>query len=77
MIQMQFNLWVVDNFGVCCVQCIKVLGGVGCCYVFVGDVIVVLVKEVILIGCVKKGDVCCVVVVCVVKDINCLDGLII
>lgn len=77
MIQMQMNFDVVDNFGVCCVMCIKVFGGLKCKYVFVGDIIVVFVKEVILCGCVKKGDVMKVVVVCIVKDICCVDGLVI
>lgn len=77
MIQMQINLDVVDNFGVCWVQCIKVLGGLYCCYVLVGDIIVVFVKEVIFWGCVKKGDVCKVVVVWIVKEVNCEDGILI
>lgn len=68
---------VVDNFGVCCVMCIKVLGGLYCCYVGVGDIIKIIIKEVILCGKVKKGDVLKVVVVCIKKGVCCLDGFVI
>lgn len=68
---------VVDNLGVCSVMCIKVLGGLYCCYVVIGDIIKVIVKEVILCGKVKKGDVLKVVVVRIKKGVCCLDGLVI
>lgn len=35
---------VVDNFGVCEVLIIKVLGGLGCKIVNIGDVVVCIVK---------------------------------
>lgn len=68
---------VVDNSGVCCVMCIKVFGGFYCCYVGIGDIIKVIVKEVILCGKVKKGQVMIVVVVCIKYGVCCIDGFII
>lgn len=68
---------VVDNSGVCQVMCIKVLGGLYWCYVSVGDIIKVIVKEVIFCGKVKKGQVLKVVVVCICKGVCCFDGLLI
>lgn len=66
---------VVDNFGVCEVFIIKVLGGSGCKIVNIGDVIVCIVKNVILGGVVKKGDVVKVVIVCIKLGVCCNDGL--
>lgn len=77
MIQMQSYFEVVDNFGVKEVMCIKVLGGFKCCYVYIGDIIKVIVKDVILCGKVKKGEVFDVVVVCICKGVCCVDGLLI
>lgn len=57
--------------GVCEVLCIKVFGGLKCCYVGIGDIIKVSVKEVMLCGCVKKGEIYNVVVVCIVKGVCC------
>lgn len=65
---------VVDNIGVKEILCIWVLGGLLWCYVGIGDVIVVIVKDVILGGNVKWGDVVKVVVVCIVKECWCFDG---
>lgn len=48
-----------------------------CCYVGIGDIIKVIVKEVIFCGKVKKGDVLNVVVVCIRKGVCCVDGFII
>jgi large subunit ribosomal protein L14 len=57
MIQMQSNLEVADNSGAKRVQCIKVLGGTRRRYAWLGDVIVVAVKEAIPDAKVKKGQV--------------------
>lgn len=89
MIMFQFCLDVVDNSGVCEIMCICVfnsgIGGKGLiiggggnkCYVYVGDIIVVLVKDVVFRGVVKVGDVVKVVVVCISYVIKCVDGSII
>ena len=74
MIQMQSNLEVADNSGARRVQCIKVLGGSGRKGAGVGDVIVVLVKEAIPRGKVKKGDVHRAVIVRTAKEIRRSDG---
>ena len=47
MIQVETNLEVADNSGARRVQCIKVLGGSKRKYAYVGDVIVVSIKEAI------------------------------
>lgn len=57
MIQQQSRLTVADNSGAKEVQCIKVLGGSKRRYAYVGDVIVVSVKDAIPRGKVKKGEV--------------------
>ena len=57
MIQMQTSLEVADNSGARRVQCIKVLGGSKRKFAWVGDVIVVSVKDAIPRGRVKKGEV--------------------
>lgn len=74
MIQMQTNLEVADNSGARRVQCIKVLGGAKRKYAFIGDVIVVSVKEAIPRGRVKKGDVHRAVIVRTAKEIRRADG---
>jgi large subunit ribosomal protein L14 len=74
MIQMQTNLDVADNSGARKVQCIKVLGGSKRKYASVGDIIVVSVKEAILRGRVKKGDVRKAVVVRTAKEVRRDDG---
>lgn len=53
---------------------ICVLGGIKRRYVFVGDKIVVFIKDVILNGNVKKGVVLIVVVVCIKKEVRRVDG---
>ena len=63
MIQVETNLEVADNSGARRVQCIKVLGGSKRKYAYVGNVIVVSIKEAIPRGRVKKGDVVQAVVV--------------
>ena len=57
MIQVQTELSVADNTGARIVECIKVLGGSKKRYAYVGDSIVVSVKEAIPNGKVKKGSV--------------------
>ena len=74
MIQVETNLEVADNSGARRVQCIKVLGGSKRKYAYVGDVIVVSVKEAIPRGRVKKGDVVQAVVVRTAKEIKRTDG---
>ncbi len=74
MIQMQTNLEVADNSGARRVMCIKVLGGAKRRYAFVGDKIVVSVKEAIPRGRVKKGDVLQAIVVRTSQGIKRKDG---
>ncbi|MCF6198824.1 MAG: 50S ribosomal protein L14 [Hyphomicrobiaceae bacterium] len=74
MIQMQTNLDVADNSGARRVQCIKVLGGSKRKYAFVGDIIVVSVKEAIPRGKVKKGQVMKAVVVRTAHPVRRSDG---
>ena len=57
MIQMETVLDVADNSGAKAVACIKVLGGSKRKNAYVGDIIVVSIKEAIPRGRVKKGDV--------------------
>ena len=75
MIQMQTNLDVADNSGARRVMCIKVLGGSKRKYAGIGDIIVV--KEAIPRGRVKKGDVMKAVVVRTAKDVRRPDGSVI
>ena len=77
MIQQETNLDVADNSGARRVQCIKVLGGSKRRYAFVGDIIVVSVKEAIPRGRVKKGSVMKAIVVRTAKDIRRPDGSVI
>jgi large subunit ribosomal protein L14 len=74
MIQMQTNLEVADNSGARRVQCIKVLGGSKRKFAWVGDVIVVSVKDAIPRGRVKKGEVHRAVIVRTSKAIRRKDG---
>lgn len=77
MIQVETNLDVADNSGARSVQCIRVLGGSRRKYAYVGDVIVVSVKDAIPRGRVKKGEVLRAVVVRTAKDIRRPDGSVI
>ena len=74
MIQMQTSLEVADNSGARRVQCIKVLGGSKRKFAWVGDVIVVSVKDAIPRGRVKKGEVHRAVIVRTAKAIRRKDG---
>ncbi len=77
MIQMETNLDVADNSGARRVQCIKVLGGSKRKYAYIGDTIVVSVKEAIPKGRVKKGQVMKAVVVRTAKGVRRPDGSLI
>src|SRR5262245_291341 len=74
MIQTETMLTVADNSGARKVKCFHILGGIRRRYVSVGDVVVVLVKEVLPNGAVKKGDVRRAVVVRTRKEIRRMDG---
>ena len=74
MIQMQTTLMVADNSGAKKLQCIKVLGGSRRRYAYLGDIIVVSVKEAIPNSKVKKGSVMKAVVVRTTKESRRVDG---
>ncbi len=74
MIEQETKLNVADNTGAKKVKCIKVLGGTNRRYGFVGDVIIVSVKNAIPGGTVKKGDVSKAVIVRTKKEVGRPDG---
>ena len=74
MIQMRTVLEVADNSGAKRVQCIKVLGGSRRRYAWLGDVIVVSVKEALPGTKVKKGEVAQAVVVRTKTQVGRADG---
>src|SRR5438105_9529323 len=74
MIQMRAILDVADDSGAKRVQCIKVLGGSRRRYAWLGDVIVVSIKEALPGAKVKKGDTAKAVLVRVKKDTHRADG---
>lgn len=74
MIQMQTRLVAADNSGAKSLQCIKVLGGSKRRYAYLGDVIIVSVKEAIPNSKVKKGTVMRAVIVRTAKEIKRSDG---
>jgi large subunit ribosomal protein L14 len=74
MIQAESRLRVADNSGARQVLCIKVLGGSKRRYAYVGDTIIVTVKEAIPNGAIKKGEVVKAVVVRTKKEIRRPDG---
>ena len=74
MIQQESRLKVADNSGAKEVLCIRVLGGSGRRYAWVGDQIVVTVKAAIPGGNVKKGEVSRAVVVRTKKEFRRVDG---
>ncbi|MEI6125394.1 MAG: 50S ribosomal protein L14 [Pseudomonadota bacterium] len=74
MIQTQTRLIAADNSGAKEVQCIKVLGGSKRRYAYLGDVIIVSVKEAIPNSKVKKGSVMRAVVVRTRKETRRSDG---
>jgi large subunit ribosomal protein L14 len=74
MIQLQTDLTVADNTGAKRIRCIKVLRGHRRRYAYIGDVIVVAVKEARPYGMVKKGDVVHAVIVRQKKELRRTDG---
>jgi large subunit ribosomal protein L14 len=74
MIQQESRVKVADNTGAREILCIKVLGGSGRRYAYVGDIIVGTVKEAIPGSSVKKGDVVRAVVVRTKKEKRRPDG---
>ncbi len=74
MIQSSTYLESADNTGAKRLYCIKVLGGSRRRSAFLGDVIVVSVKEAMPNSKVSKGDVCKAVVVRVRKESRRADG---
>jgi large subunit ribosomal protein L14 len=74
MIQMQTQLLAADNSGAKRLQCIKVLGGSRRRYAYLGDIIIVSVKEAIPNSKVKKGSVMRAVVVRARKETKRADG---
>lgn len=74
MIQTETRLRIADNSGAKVVSCIKVLGGSKRRYAYVGDIIVVAVKEAMPNSKVKKGDVAKAVIVRTAKEIRRPDG---
>jgi len=74
MIQQESRLKVADNTGAREILCIRVLGGSGRRYAYVGDVIVGTVKEAIPGSAVRKGEVVRAVVVRTKKEKRRPDG---
>ena len=74
MIQQESRLIVADNSGAKSVLCIRVLGGTKRRYAYIGDKIVVAVKDAIPSGNVKKGIVSKAVVVRTKKEVRRQDG---
>lgn len=74
MIQEYSRLKVADNTGAREIMCIKVLGGTGRRYAYVGDIIVASVKVATPNGVVKKGEVVRAVVVRSSKEYGRPDG---
>ena len=74
MIQVQSRMNVADNSGAKEVMCIKVLGGSKRRYAFVGDIVVVSIKDALPNSKVKKGDVAKAVIVRTIHKIKRSDG---
>ncbi len=74
MIQLECMLHVADNTGARKVFCIRVLGGSGRRYAYVGDEIIATDKEAIPAGTVKKGEIVRAVVVRTKHQIGRPDG---
>jgi len=73
-IQQETRLRVADNTGARELLCIRVLGGSGRRYAYLGDVIVGTVKDAIPGGAIKKGEVVKAVVVRTRKESRRQDG---
>ena len=74
MIQQETRLKIADNSGAKEILCIRVLGGTGRRYAYVGDVIVATVKEASATGTVKRKSVVKAVVVRTKYQIKRKDG---
>lgn len=74
MIQQESRLRVADNSGAKEVLCIRVLGNSGQQYAYVGDQIVVSVKDAIPAGGIKKGTVTKAVIVRTKNKLRRKDG---
>jgi len=74
MIQQGTNLIVADNTGAKKARCIKVLGGTRARYAYLGDVIVVAIKDANPKGIVKKKTVQKAVIVRQTKEYKRKDG---
>ena len=74
MIQAGTNLNVADNTGAKSVRCFKVLGGTRKRYAYIGDVIMVSVKDAAPRGLVKKKSVQKAVIVRTAKELKRKDG---
>ena len=74
MIQQESFLKVADNTGAKEIKCIRVLGGSGCKYGNIGDIIVASVRKAAPGGQVKKGEVVKAVIVRSAKGVRREDG---
>ena len=74
MVQTRTILEVADNSGARKVQCIKVLGGSRRRYAYLGDIILVSIKEALPNTKVKKGDTARAVVVRTRREYQRTDG---
>jgi large subunit ribosomal protein L14 len=74
MIQVGTKLRVADNTGAKLAECIRVLGTNGKRYAYLGDIIVVTIKEAIPHAPVKKSDVVKAVIVRTRKEVKRKDG---
>ncbi len=74
MLQQESRMKVADNTGAKELLCIRVLGGSGKRYAYIGDEIVATVKDATPGGLVKKGEVVRAVVVRTVKGARRKDG---
>ena len=74
MIQVGTILDVADNSGARKVQCIKVPGSAGKRYAYIGEVVIVAVKEALPTGKVKQGEVQRALIVRTKKGIKRKDG---
>jgi large subunit ribosomal protein L14 len=74
MIQVGTRMKVADNSGARQAQCIRVLGGTRRRYAYVGDIIIVAVKEAQPHSAIKKGEVLSAVIVRTKDGIKRKDG---
>jgi large subunit ribosomal protein L14 len=74
MIQVHTEMNVADNSGARKVECIRVLGATRRRYAYVGDVVIVSVKNALPNTAVKKGEVARAVIVRTTKEFGRNDG---